>query len=239
MTEDDQIYSLPTDIGAAKLSYALSTNGSVNIVGMAIGDGAGSLVSPESDWESLTNEVYRAQLNRLYQHEENPQWLVAELVLPAEVGGWTIRELMLYDDEGNALFVGNHAEQYKPAQSQGSDETKTIRMVILVSDTSVVQLKTDPSVVLAMRSEVLSGDQTTAEAASQALAEHAAGRNHPAATTSAQGMVEFADQAEHLSGSRGDRAATPSGVKSALDARASITGFKLTIIDGMLAMEKT
>ena len=239
MTEEDQIYSLPTDIGAARLSYALSTNGRVHIVGMAIGDGDGAQVEPDASWDSLAREVYRAQLNRLYQHETNSNWLVAELVIPPEVGGWTIRELMLYDDAGDAIFVGNHAEQYKPVQSQGSDETKLIRMVILVSDTSVVQLKTDPSVVLATREFSEAGDQAVADQAAQALTQHEQGRAHPTATTGAQGMVEFADQAEHLAGDRADRAATPAGVKSALDARASITGYKLTIIDGMLAMEKT
>jgi phage-related tail fiber protein len=151
MTETDQIYSLPTTIGMAKEAYAKATNQVVQITHMAIGDGAGALVLPTAGDTALRREVYRAPLNQLYQHQDNPQWLVAELIVPAEVGGWTIRELGLYDADGDLVYVGNHAEQYKPVQSQGSDETKTIRMVILVSATSAVTLKTDPSVVLASR----------------------------------------------------------------------------------------
>lgn len=149
MTPADQIYSLPTNLGAAKLAYGLANNLPVQISHMAIGDGNGALVNPSGSASVLVREVYRAQLNQLYQHPENPKWMVAELVIPAEVGGWTIRELGLYDAAGDLIFVGNHAEQYKPVQSQGSDETKTIRMVVLVSDVAAVTLKTDPTTVMA------------------------------------------------------------------------------------------
>lgn len=149
MTPQDQIYSVPTTVGAAKLAYAMANELTVKISHMAIGDGNGQLVEPASNWPALAREVHRAQLNQLYQHPDNPNWLVAELVLPAEVGGWTIREIALYDVDGDLIFIGNHAEQYKPVQSQGSDETKTIRMVILVSDVATVTLKTDPTTVMA------------------------------------------------------------------------------------------
>lgn len=149
MTPADQIYSLPTNTGAAKLAYGLANNLPVQISHMAIGDGNGALVNPTAAATGLVREVHRAQLNQLYQHPENPKWMVAELVIPAEVGGWTIRELGLYDAAGDLIFVGNHAEQYKPVQSQGSDETKTIRMVVLVSDVAAVTLKTDPTTVMA------------------------------------------------------------------------------------------
>lgn len=149
MTPQDPIYSLPTNVGAAKLAYAMVNQLTVDISQMAIGDGNGVVVNPTAAWPALAREVHRAQLNQLYQHPDNPNWLVAELVIPAEVGGWTIREIALYDVDGDLIFIGNHAEQYKPVQSQGSDETKTIRMVILVSSVATVTLKTDPTTVMA------------------------------------------------------------------------------------------
>lgn len=149
MTPADQIYSLPTNTGAAKQSYALANKLTVDISHMAIGDGNGAVVNPTAAATGLVREVHRAPLNQLYQHPDNPNWLVAELVIPAEVGGWTIREIGLYDVDGDLIFVGNHAEQYKPVQSQGSDETKTVRMVILVSSVAAVTLRTDPTTVMA------------------------------------------------------------------------------------------
>jgi len=140
---------MPTNTGAAKLAYAMSTNQQVRISHMAIGDGGGAAVAPSAARSALVREVHRAQLNQLYQHPENANWLVAEIVLPPEVGGFTIRELMLYDADGDPIFNGNHPEQYKPIQSEGSEETKTIRMIILVSSVATVTLKTDPTTVLA------------------------------------------------------------------------------------------
>ncbi|MFU6379092.1 phage tail protein [Metapseudomonas otitidis] len=149
MTPQDQIYSVATKVGAAKLSYAIANRLTVKIRSMAVGDGNGAVVNPDSAWTALRREVHRSPLNSLIQHPDNPNWLVAELAIPPEIGGWTIREIGLYDEDGDLIFVGNHAEQYKPVQSQGSDETKVVRMVILVSDLASVTLKTDPSTVMA------------------------------------------------------------------------------------------
>lgn len=171
MTPADQIYSLPTNTGAAKLSYAMANNLTVQISHMAIGDGNGAAVNPTAAATGLVREVHRAQLNQLYQHPDNPNWLVAELVIPAEVGGWTIREIGLYNVDGDLIFVGNHAEQYKPVQSQGSDETKTVRMVILVSSVAAVTLKTDPTTVMATIKFVNDSIAAAATEATQAEAE--------------------------------------------------------------------
>lgn len=174
MTPADQIYSLPTNTGAAKLAYALANNLTVQISHMAIGDGNDAVVNPTAAATGLVREVHRAQLNQLYPHPDNPNWLVAELVIPAEVGGWTIREIGLYDVDGDLIFVGNHAEQYKPVQSQGSDETKTVRMVILVSSVAAVTLKTDPTTVMATIKFVNDSIAAAATEATQQEAEEGA-----------------------------------------------------------------
>lgn len=149
MTPADQIYSVPTNIGAAKLAYAIANRLTVKISEMALGDGNGVTVKPDATWTGLKRQVHRAQLNSLAPAPNNPNWLIAELAIPAEVGGWTIRELGLYDEDGDLIFVGNHPEQYKPVQSQGSDEIKVVRMVILVSSLAAVTLKTDPTTIMA------------------------------------------------------------------------------------------
>jgi hypothetical protein len=220
MTSDDQIYSLPTDIGAAKLSYALANKLTVDIATMAIGDGNGAVVNPTSTATGLVREVHRAQLNQLYQHADNPNWLVAELVIPAEVGGWTIRELGLYDVAGDLIFVGNHAEQYKPVQSQGSDETKTIRMVILVSSVASVTLKTDPTTVMATIKFVNDSIAVAATEATQAEAEAGTdGTRKMTARRVWQAITKrFSTQAQAEEGTDNSTAMTPLRVFQALRA---------------------
>tara|TARA_R110000823_G_scaffold187042_8_gene319333 strand:+ start:440 stop:1153 length:714 start_codon:yes stop_codon:yes gene_type:complete len=223
MTENDQIYSLPTTIGQAKLTYALATQQTVNISAMAVGDGGGDLVEPDSGDDALVNEVYRAQLNHLYQHADNPNWLVAEMVIPAEVGGWTIRELLLIDDDGDPIFIGNHPEQYKPLQSQGSDETKTIRMVVLVSDVASVTIKTDPTTVFA--TVKLVDDRTAA---------HAASRDHPDATTTAKGFVRLANNQTGAAGESTTHALTPASGKALVDQQ--LSGYGNTVDEKLASL---
>lgn len=229
-----QFYTVLTDIGQSKLANAVALGQTIEITELAVGDGGGSLPTPETSRTALVNEVRRAAINLSEVDDENPNWVVVEQVLPPDVGGWTIREVGIYDVDGDLIGYGNYPETYKPVLAEGSSRTQTIRFVMEVSDTAAVTLKVDPSVVLATRGYA----DDIGEAAAQALTQHEQGRAHPAATTSAQGMVEFADQAEHLSGSRGDRAATPKGVKSAIDARMPITSHKIVLVNGVPALEE-
>ncbi|OEY67456.1 phage tail protein [Marinobacter sp. X15-166B] len=231
-------YTLLTDIGQAKLANAIALGQTVIIAQLAVGDGNGTLPAPTSDRTALVNEVRRAPINRSEVDAQNPNWIVVEQVLPPDVGGWTIREIGVIDADGDLIGYGNYPETYKPLLTEGSSRTQTIRFVMEVSDTAAVTLKVDPTVVLATRGYADNLAQSVGDSAAQSLQNHEEGRAHPAATTTAQGMVEFADQTEHLAGERADRAATPKGVKQALDARLPITSHKLVIVNGSPALEE-
>ena len=155
-----QFYTILTDVGQAKIANALALGQTINITELAVGDGGGSLPTPDSSATTLVNEVRRAPINTSHVDSENPTWIVVEQVLPPDVGGWTIREIGVYDVDGDLIGIGNYPETYKPILSEGSSRTQTVRFVMEVSDTSAVTLKVDPSVVLATRQYV---DQQRAE----------------------------------------------------------------------------
>ncbi|EPC02477.1 hypothetical protein L861_08945 [Litchfieldella anticariensis FP35 = DSM 16096] len=184
-----QYYTLPTAIGEAKIANAIALGGTITISELAVGDGGGSLPVPDSDRENLVNEVRRAPINTSDTDPDNPNWIVVEQVLPPDVGGWTIREIGLFDSDGDLIAYGNYPETYKPVLSEGSGRTQTIRFVMQVSDTAAVTLKVDPSVVLATR-----------KYADDSIAAHEQSRNHPAATTTALGFVEKATLTEAKNG---------------------------------------
>lgn len=194
-------YTLPTALGEAKIANAIALGTQVNISELAVGDGGGSLPTPDSDRTALVNELRRAPINRIEVDDENPNWIVVEQILPPDVGGWTVRELGLLDDDGNLIAYGNYPETYKPVLSEGSGRTQTIRFVMQVSDTAAVTLKVDPSVVLATREYV-----------DDEIDKHTQNRNHPAATEAAQGMIEIANETEALAGVDNARAMTPKKV---------------------------
>ncbi|MFK8328507.1 phage tail protein [Pseudomonas sp. BJa5] len=144
-------FTLLTNVGAAKLANAIALQQDFTISQMAIGDGGGSLPVPSTSRTALVNEVRRGPVNRVEKDPDNPAWVVVEQVLPPEIGGWTIREVGLYDAEGDLVAYGNYPETYKPVLAEGSARTQTIRFIAEVGSAEAVTLKVDPSIVLATR----------------------------------------------------------------------------------------
>ncbi|MBC9167297.1 phage tail protein [Escherichia coli] len=147
-------FALLTNIGAAKLANATALGAQVEITKMAVGDGNGALPTPNPAQTALTHELRRAQLNMLTIDPVNTNQIIAEQVIPEDVGGWWIREIGLFDKDGDMIAVANCAETYKPQLQEGSGRVQVIRVILIVSSTEAVTLKIDPSVVLATRKYV-------------------------------------------------------------------------------------
>lgn len=147
-------FALLTNIGVAKIANAAALGIKLNITEMAVGDGGGSLPTPTPDQTALVNERRRAPINRLSIDPLNDAQIIVEQVIPENVGGWWIKEVGLYDEDGDLVAVSNCAETYKPLLQEGSGRTQIVRMVIIVSNTASVTVKIDPAVVLATRGYV-------------------------------------------------------------------------------------
>ncbi|EOA7655401.1 phage tail protein [Escherichia coli] len=149
-----KFYTLLTDIGAAKLASAAALGVPLKITHMAVGDGGGTLPTPDAKQTALVNEKRRAALNMLYIDPQNSSQIIAEQVIHENEGGWWIREVGLFDESGALIAVGNCPESYKPQLAEGSGRTQTVRMVLITSSTDNITLKIDPAVVLATRKYV-------------------------------------------------------------------------------------
>ncbi|MEE1889504.1 phage tail protein [Pseudomonas sp. 137P] len=149
--QNSQFYAILTNVGAAKQANADVLGIPWKITQMGVGDANGSDPTPNATQTSLINEWRRAPLNQLKVDDKNSAIIVAEQVIPADVGGKWIREIALYDADGDMIAVANCAPTYKPLLSQGSGRTQVVRMSLVVSSSSNVQLKIDPSVVLSTR----------------------------------------------------------------------------------------
>lgn len=140
-----------TALGAAQDANSKALGIPWKLTHMLIGDANGGDPVPAPGQTALVNQVYRAQLNQLYVSPTDANVLIAELVLPPNVGGWWIRELALEDEDGVFSAVANCAPSYKPVLAQGSGRNQVVRMHVITSGTANIQLKIDPSVVLATR----------------------------------------------------------------------------------------
>lgn len=147
-------YAVLTNVGAAKLANATALGAQVEITQMAVGDGNGALPTPNPAQTALVHELRRAPLNSLSIDPNNANQIIAEQVIHEDVGGWWIREIGLFDKDGDMIAVANCAETYKPQLQEGSGRVQIVRMILIVSSTAAVTLKIDPSVVLATRQYV-------------------------------------------------------------------------------------
>lgn len=207
-----------TKAGAEKLAAATVPNGKkVNFTAMAVGDGGGQLPTPNASQTKLINEVWRHALNKISQDKKNKNYVVAELLIPPEIGGFWMREMGLYDDTGTLIAVGNMAESYKPALAEGSGRAQTVRMVIMVSDIASVELSIDSSTIMA-----------TQEYVNEKLTEHELSRRHPDASLTAKGFTQLSSAIDSMSEIL---AATPKAVKVPYDlANAKYTAADATTV---------
>ncbi|EEZ8656732.1 phage tail protein [Escherichia coli] len=147
-------FAILTNQGAARLANAAALGTKLNLTQMAVGDANGTLPTPEPAQTKLINQKRIAPLNLLTVDPANTSQIIAEQIIPENEGGFWIREIGLYDDDGILIAVANCPETYKPQLQEGSGRTQTIRMILIVSSTSAITLKIDPAVVLATRQYV-------------------------------------------------------------------------------------
>ncbi|HEJ7863070.1 TPA: phage tail protein [Serratia marcescens] len=193
-----------TTAGAAKIAAASAGGTQLKIVRMAVGDGNGTLPTPNPAQTKLANEKYRAALNGLTIDKALKNHILAEMIIPANVGGFWLREMGLYDEAGTLIAVSNMAESYKPKLEEGSGRTQTLRMILIVSSTEAIQVIAGGDTVLATKDFV-----------ADAIAAHEKTRNHPDASTTAKGLVQLSSATTSTDETK---ASTPKALKTVSDA---------------------
>ncbi|MDK6954739.1 phage tail protein, partial [Klebsiella pneumoniae] len=143
-----------TAAGREKMAAAAITGQPVGFAFMGVGDGGGVVPSPDPTQVSLVNERYRAALNRVVIADQSANIIRAEMIMPPQVGGFWLREAGLFDEDGVCLAVASLAPSYKPLLAEGSGRLQALNIWIAVSSTADIELKADPSVILATVDEV-------------------------------------------------------------------------------------
>jgi phage-related tail fiber protein len=124
---------------------------------ISVGDGGGAVYNPAATATALKREVWRGPLNALFQDEKNPSWLLAEVTIPPDVGGWYVREAGLWTDTGILYAIVKYPESFKPVlATSGSGKEFYIRSIFETSNASLVTLLIDDTVVKATRAWVMS-----------------------------------------------------------------------------------
>ncbi|HBR3946737.1 phage tail protein [Klebsiella pneumoniae] len=206
--------SMITVAGSKKISDAIVNGDRVIFAQMSVGDGGGNATTPDENQTSLVNECFRTQLNSL-KLSDTENIIIAEMIIPPEVGGFTIREAALFDDAGVCMAVANVPETYKPALAEGSGRFTILRIWLAVSSTEAVELVVDPGIVLATVEDVINAGNEIKDYTDEQLSEHAGSRNHPDATLNEKGFTRLSNA---INSNDQDKAATPLAVRLAIEA---------------------
>ena len=149
-----QFRTVTTNAGRNAVREALAQVKTVKLSHMSVGDGGGSPVTPTSSMTALVNERFRAQINDIVLDPDTPDLFTAELFIPQAEGGWYIREVGLWMDDGTLFAVGNTPLTEKPDISSGAATDLLVRLIIRVLDAATVSIEIDPAQVLATREYV-------------------------------------------------------------------------------------
>lgn len=202
-----------TQAGAEKLAAAAVSGQKVLFNEMAVGDAGGGLFTPDENQTGLIRECFRSELNNLSVIDDSKNVIEAEMIIPPETGGFTLREAALFDESGLCLAVASLPETYKPLLSEGSGRFTVIRILLAVSSTESVELITDPGVVLATIEDVIHVSNAVKDYTDKQISDHAQSRNHPDATLEDKGFTRLSNETNSDSQ---DKAATPAAVKAAI-----------------------
>ncbi|WCJ72076.1 phage tail protein [Clostridium botulinum] len=150
----EQFYTILTKIGKAKIANSTALGTKVNFCKLQVGDSNGTYYNPTEDQTELKHKVWEGNINSISIDENNPNWIIIEVLLPSNVGGFMIREAAILDDEDNVIAIAKYPETYKPLTQDGSSKDILIRTILEVSNTSSVTLKVDPTVILATKKDI-------------------------------------------------------------------------------------
>ncbi|EDA9948252.1 phage tail protein [Salmonella enterica] len=193
-----------TDYGKQRLIAAMSPGGTkLTLTQMAVGDGGGNPTNPDTTSTALVNEVWRAAVNSVTVDKTHSNIIIVELLIPAEVGGFWIREAGIYDEFNKLVAVCSLPASEKPLLEQGSGRAQTVRMTLVISDMSTINITIDSTTIMA-----------TNEYVDNSLEEHEKSRNHPDATLTDKGFTKLYSGVASIDETM---AATPKAVKIAMD----------------------
>ncbi|NMU16444.1 phage tail protein [Clostridioides difficile] len=161
--EEQKYYTILTKIGKASIANAAALGTKINLVKLQLGDGAGKEYNPTEEQTELKKVVWECSISNVKVDKDNPNWIVIETIVPGNIGGFMIREVGIFDSENNMIAISKYPETYKPAVNSGSIKDLIIRIILAVSNTSSVELKVDPSVILATLKDIQNLDEKVEE----------------------------------------------------------------------------
>ncbi len=147
-------FTVVTDSGTRKMLEALDRGEKLSITEFAVGDGGGRYYTPAMGATELKNEVWRGPANACYISGESENLLIIESVIPSDIGGFTIREMGVFDKDGTLVAICNTPDTQKVKVADGVVHELDLSMELALANTDSVELIVDPTVVMATKKDI-------------------------------------------------------------------------------------
>ncbi|MDH1936083.1 phage tail protein [Citrobacter freundii] len=201
-------YSIITNRGKELEAEALASGRLIVLTHFVVGDSNGKQVKPDPSQIRLINETYRGDIAELVVSPEQSTQLMAKIVLPTGVGGFTVREVGLMTDAGELYAVANCPSIDKPV----GGVSVNMQFRLAVSDTSNITLNVATGDGLFLRIDQNLKEIKARGAEAQKTSRESIGVLD--GTTQQRGLVQLNSAVNSTSETQ---AATPAAVKIAMD----------------------
>ncbi|ELX2392016.1 phage tail protein [Salmonella enterica] len=187
---------------------ALASGRLIVLTHFVVGDSNGKQVKPDPAQIRLINETYRGDIAELVVSPEQSTQLMAKIVLPTGIGGFTVREVGLMTDAGELYAVANCPSIDKPV----GGVSVNMQFRLAVSDTSNITLNVATGDGLFLRIDQNLKEIKVRGAEAQKTSRESIGVLD--STTQQRGLVQLSSSVNSTSETQ---AATPAAVKIAMD----------------------
>ena len=147
----EEFYSLVTDYGAQKQLNSIKNGTPFDVFEIALGDGGGNYYNPSTSQTALKREVWRGEIQECKWDGKRFYCLTT---VPANIGGFTVREAGIFDNNGNLLVISKFPETIKQSPDSGTVKELTIRIEIQLSNTELAELIINPDIQTATKEEL-------------------------------------------------------------------------------------
>jgi len=130
-------YSIITTRGLEKQTAALASGSQINLRTVAFGDAD---YNPQGFESSLQSEVHRTHITRIAPDPADKNTLIIEAIISGDIGGFWIREVGVFDSDGDLFAVGKYPATYKPVLEDGAVKDIAVRMLLKFDNASNITL---------------------------------------------------------------------------------------------------
>lgn len=153
--ETEKMYdAVVTDVGNDLMMQAIAEGKRLKITEFAVGDANGEYYRPVKSMTALIHETWRGPINSAEISKGSGNIMIVTAICPGDAGGFTIREMGVFDEAGHMIAVCNCPATPKVTIVDGVVNEMRLELEMALLNGEAVELLVDPNIVTATKKDV-------------------------------------------------------------------------------------